>query len=280
MPVVIIPLLASLIVGLLMFMLLGQPLAAITTGLTNWLNGMSGTSVDPARHHPRPDDVLRPRRPGEQGGLRLRHRRPHRRRPRRRCEIMAAVMAAGMVPPLAMALATVVRPRLFTRAGAGERQGRLAARRVVHLRGRDPVRGGRPAAGHPVDDGRRRGHRRAVMAFDVDARGRRTAASSCSSPSATCSGSSSPSSSAPSSVRVAVIAAKQFVKPSAEADADARAGRPPDPHITPNHTRRTPCPAKTVIVGSADRPARPPRRHHRRGRRQRRCARHALGGRR
>ena len=45
MPVVIIPLFASLVVGLLMFMLLGRPLAAITSGLTNWLNGMTGTSV-------------------------------------------------------------------------------------------------------------------------------------------------------------------------------------------------------------------------------------------
>ena len=45
MPVVIIPLFASLIVGLLMFMLLGRPLAALTTGLTDWLSGMSGTSA-------------------------------------------------------------------------------------------------------------------------------------------------------------------------------------------------------------------------------------------
>ena len=37
---------------------------------------------------------------------------------------MAAVMLAGMVPPLALALATVVRPRLFTVARARERQGR------------------------------------------------------------------------------------------------------------------------------------------------------------
>jgi fructose PTS system EIIBC or EIIC component len=37
-------------------------------------------------------------------------------------KIMAAVMAAGMVPPIAMALATVVRPRLFndTERKAGE----------------------------------------------------------------------------------------------------------------------------------------------------------------
>src|SRR6478735_7019355 len=42
MPVVIIPLCASLVVGVLIFMLLGRPLAAITSGLTNWLNGMTG----------------------------------------------------------------------------------------------------------------------------------------------------------------------------------------------------------------------------------------------
>ena len=64
--------------------------------------------------------------------------------------IMAAVMCAGMVPPLAMALASTVLAReLFTAGRARERQGGLAARRRVHLRGRDPVRRGRPAARHP-----------------------------------------------------------------------------------------------------------------------------------
>ena len=113
MPVVIIPLVASLVVGLLMFLLLGRPLAAITSGLTNWLSGMSGTSVIILGHHPRPDDVLRPRWPGEQGGLRFRRRGAQRRQPAS-LRIMAAVMAAGMVPPLAMALASTVRPGLFT----------------------------------------------------------------------------------------------------------------------------------------------------------------------
>ena len=28
-----------------MFLLLGRPLAAVTTGLTNWLSGLSGSSV-------------------------------------------------------------------------------------------------------------------------------------------------------------------------------------------------------------------------------------------
>ena len=35
-----------------------------------------------SRRHPRPDDVLRPRRPGQQGRLRIRDRRPQCRRPR------------------------------------------------------------------------------------------------------------------------------------------------------------------------------------------------------
>ena len=81
--------------------------------------------------------------------------------------IMAAVMAAGMVPPLAMALASTVAPGPVHRAGAGERQGGLASRRVVHLRGRHPVRRGRPAAGHPVDDVGGAVTGALIMAFDV-----------------------------------------------------------------------------------------------------------------
>ena len=45
MPVVIIPLFASLVVGLIMFFLVGRPLAAVNTSLTEWLNGLSGTSA-------------------------------------------------------------------------------------------------------------------------------------------------------------------------------------------------------------------------------------------
>ena len=114
MPVVIIPLVASLAVGLLMFLLLGRPLAAITSGLTNWLSGMSGTSViilgvilglmmcfdlgGPVNKAAYAFAVA---------GLNVDNEASLR--------IMAAVMAAGMVPPLAMALAsTLLRPRLFT----------------------------------------------------------------------------------------------------------------------------------------------------------------------
>ena len=45
MPVVIIPLGTSLAVGLVMFLLLGRPLAAILNGLQNWLTSMSGSSA-------------------------------------------------------------------------------------------------------------------------------------------------------------------------------------------------------------------------------------------
>ena len=113
MPVVIIPLCASLVVGVLIFMLLGRPLAAITSGLTNWLTGMTGTSVillgivlglmmcfdlgGPVNKAAYAFAVA---------GLNVDNEASLR--------IMAAVMAAGMVPPLAMALASTVRPGLFT----------------------------------------------------------------------------------------------------------------------------------------------------------------------
>src|SRR4051812_23190382 len=45
MPVVIIPLVATLIASGLMVLFLGRPLAAAISGLTNWLNGLSGTSA-------------------------------------------------------------------------------------------------------------------------------------------------------------------------------------------------------------------------------------------
>lgn len=115
MPVVIIPLLTSLIVGLVMFFLLGAPLAGIMTGLTNWLNSMTGTSavllgiilglmmcfdlggpVNKAAYLFGTAGLSA----GDEASL----------------KIMAAVMAAGMVPPIALSIATLVRPRVFTPA--------------------------------------------------------------------------------------------------------------------------------------------------------------------
>jgi PTS system fructose-specific IIC component len=113
MPVVIIPLFASLIVGLLMFMLLGRPLAAATTGLTNWLSGLSGTSavllgiiLGLMMCFDLGGPVNKAAYAFATAGLTAATTASF--------EIMGTVMAAGMVPPLAMALATFVRPRLFS----------------------------------------------------------------------------------------------------------------------------------------------------------------------
>jgi PTS system fructose-specific IIC component len=113
MPVVIIPLFASLIVGLLMFLLLGRPLAAITSGLTNWLNGLTGASVillgvilGLMMCFDLGGPVNKAAYAFATAGLNVADPSSLR--------IMAAVMAAGMVPPLAMALATTIRPGLFS----------------------------------------------------------------------------------------------------------------------------------------------------------------------
>lgn len=113
MPVVIIPLFSSLAVGLLMFMLLGRPLAWVTTSLTDWLNGMSGTSaivlgiiLGLMMCFDLGGPVNKAAYAFATAGLTAATTASF--------EIMAAVMAAGMVPPLAMALATFVRPGLFT----------------------------------------------------------------------------------------------------------------------------------------------------------------------
>lgn len=113
MPVVIIPLGATLIVGLLMFFLLGRPLAAVTTGLTNWLGGLSGTSVivlgiilGLMMCFDLGGPVNKAAYAFATAGLNVADPSSLR--------IMAAVMAAGMVPPLAMALASTLRPKLFT----------------------------------------------------------------------------------------------------------------------------------------------------------------------
>lgn len=113
MPVVIIPLVASLVMGLLMFLLLGRPLAWINTSLTGWLNGLSGTSavvlgiiLGLMMCFDLGGPVNKAAYAFATAGLAAATTASF--------GIMAAVMAAGMVPPLAMALASAVRPGLFT----------------------------------------------------------------------------------------------------------------------------------------------------------------------
>lgn len=115
MPVVIIPLLTSLIVGLAMYLLLGAPLAAIMDGLQNWLSSMSGSSavllgiilglmmcfdlggpVNKAAYLFATAGLST----GDESSM----------------QIMAAVMASGMVAPIALSLATFIRKSLFTPA--------------------------------------------------------------------------------------------------------------------------------------------------------------------
>lgn len=115
MPVVVIPLLATLGVGVLMFAVLGKPLAALSDGLTDWLNGLTGTSavalgviLGLMMCFDLGGPVNKAAYAFAVAGLSVADPATLR--------IMAAVMAAGMVPPLAMALASAVRPKLFTPA--------------------------------------------------------------------------------------------------------------------------------------------------------------------
>ena len=45
MPVVVIPLISSAIVGFLMFVVIGKPIASAQKGMTDWLNGLSGANA-------------------------------------------------------------------------------------------------------------------------------------------------------------------------------------------------------------------------------------------
>lgn len=119
MPVVIIPLVASLVASGLMFLVLGGPIAALTVGLNDWLNSLTGASAialgvilglmmcfdlgGPV------NKVAYAFAVAGLGAATIDNQAPW--------QIMAAVMAAGMVPPLAMALAsTVLNKRLFSLA--------------------------------------------------------------------------------------------------------------------------------------------------------------------
>ncbi|MEU2070057.1 PTS fructose transporter subunit IIABC [Streptomyces anulatus] len=114
MPVLVIPLIASATVGFLMFIVVGKPIASLQNALTDWLNGLSGSNavilgvvlglmmcfdmggpLNKVAYAFAVGGLADPT-PGS-------------------LKVMAAVMAAGMVPPLAMALATTVRRRLFTK---------------------------------------------------------------------------------------------------------------------------------------------------------------------
>ncbi|WP_411573409.1 fructose-specific PTS transporter subunit EIIC [Streptomyces fradiae] len=114
MPVVVIPLISSAVVGFLMLVVVGKPIASLQKALTDWLGGLSGGNavllgvllglmmcfdlggpVNKVAYAFAVGGLADP----TDGSL----------------KVMAAVMAAGMVPPLGMALATTVRGKLFTK---------------------------------------------------------------------------------------------------------------------------------------------------------------------
>jgi PTS system fructose-specific IIC component len=121
MPVMIIPLGATLIAGGLMIIVLGRPLAAAITGLTNWLNGLTGTSavllgilLGAMMAFDMGGPVNKAAYAFATAGLASYIADPSTNTGP--LLIMAIVMAAGMVPPIALSVATLVRPNLFTPA--------------------------------------------------------------------------------------------------------------------------------------------------------------------
>ncbi|MCI1677757.1 MAG: PTS fructose transporter subunit IIBC [Ewingella americana] len=119
-PILIIPLLASLVTGLVMIYVVGTPVSKILVGLTNWLQSMGTANAVLL------GAILGAMMCTDMGG------------PVNKASYafgvtllsssvyapMAAIMAAGMVPPLAMGLATILARKKFEQ---GEREGGKAA---------------------------------------------------------------------------------------------------------------------------------------------------------
>ena len=111
-PILVYPLVGALVVGGLMLVVIGEPIAGITEGLTTWLKGLEGANEILL------GIILGAMMAFDMGG------------PVNKVAYafgialvaegalapMAAVMAAGMSPPLGMALATVLRPSLYNEA--------------------------------------------------------------------------------------------------------------------------------------------------------------------
>ncbi|MFH8221606.1 fructose-specific PTS transporter subunit EIIC [Streptomyces sp. NPDC018057] len=116
MPVVVIPLISSAVVGFLMFVVIGKPIASAQKGMTDWLNELTGTNavllgalLGLMMCFDLGGPVNKVAYTFATAGIAVSDPSDS------AMKIMAAVMAAGMVPPLSMALATTVRGRLFTR---------------------------------------------------------------------------------------------------------------------------------------------------------------------
>jgi len=110
MPVMVLPVLSTLVVGLIMIFVLGKPMTFINVGMTNWLKNLSGANsallgiiIGLMMAFDMGGPVNKAAYAFGVGTLAA-----------GQYTIMAAVMAAGMTPPLGIALATVIAKRKFT----------------------------------------------------------------------------------------------------------------------------------------------------------------------
>lgn len=120
MAILVYPVIGTLVTGAILVLVVGPPIADIQSGLTNWLEDLQGTNAvllgviiglmmafdmgGPVNKAAYAFGIAAL----DSGNL----------------TVMAAVMVAGMTPPLGLALATAVRPKLFT---DGERESGKAA---------------------------------------------------------------------------------------------------------------------------------------------------------
>jgi PTS system fructose-specific IIC component len=109
-PVLVWPLVATLVVGTLMIVVVGEPIAAVSRGLETWLEGLTGANViflgiilGAMMAFDMGGPINKVAYTFAIGAVAAGILQP-----------MAVVMAAGMTPPLGLALATVLQRRLFT----------------------------------------------------------------------------------------------------------------------------------------------------------------------
>jgi PTS system fructose-specific IIC component len=119
-PVLVWPLVATFVVGTLMIVVIGEPIAVVQRALESWLEGLSGANivflgiiVGAMMAFDMGGPVNKVAYTFAIGAVTAGILEP-----------MAAVMAAGMTPPLGLALATVLRKRLFNEQ---EREAGVAA---------------------------------------------------------------------------------------------------------------------------------------------------------
>ncbi len=118
MPIVVTPLLSSLVIGFLMVYVIGKPVASLNTSLTDWLADMGtgsaivlGIVLGLMMAFDMGGPVNKVAYTFAAGGL---ANVAAGATSAKEWTVMAAVMAAGMTPPLGLALATVLRKNLFT----------------------------------------------------------------------------------------------------------------------------------------------------------------------